>query len=63
MKQIVDRLKGHIEAGSEPMPRRDAPSDDTLQMAMDEIERINRQLADERAQIAKLRRRIAELEG
>jgi uncharacterized coiled-coil protein SlyX len=43
------------------MPRGDAPADDTLQMAMDEIERTRRQLAEQRMQIAKLRAKIAEL--
>ena len=62
MKQIVDRPKGHIEAGFEPMQRGDALADDTLQLALAEIERVHRALADERARIAELRRRIAELE-
>lgn len=61
MKQIVDRLKGHIEAGFEPMPRGDAPADDTLQLALAEIERVRGALADEWARIAELRCRIAEL--
>ena len=44
------------------MQRGDAPADDTLQLALAEIERVRRALADERARIAELRRRIAELE-
>jgi hypothetical protein len=63
MKQIVDSLKAHIAAGYQAMPRGDAPADDTLELALYEIERVSRQLAEQRMQIAKLRRRIAELEG
>ena len=46
----------------QPAPRGDAPTDDTLELALSEIERTRRQLAEERAQVVKLRVRIRELE-
>ena len=59
---ITDRLRTHIQAGSTPQPRGGGgPADDTLERALAEIERVNRQLADEWAHVAVLRRRIAEL--
>jgi hypothetical protein len=60
---ITDKLCAHIQAGYQPGPRGGGPRDDTLQLALDEIERVRRQLAEQRLQIGKLRRRIAELEG
>ena len=33
MKQIVEQLKSHVAAGYQPMPRGDAPPDDTLAQA------------------------------
>jgi hypothetical protein len=59
---IVDRLKGHIAAGYQAMPRGPGPADDTLEKALAEIERMRRKLVEDRAQIDKLRKRIAELE-
>lgn len=38
MKQIVEQLKSHVAAGYQPMPRGDAPPDDTLAQALAEIE-------------------------
>jgi hypothetical protein len=60
---ITDKLCAYIQAGYQPAPRGGGPADDTLQDALDEIERVRRQLVEQRMQIAKLRRRIAELEG
>ena len=60
---ITDRLRTHIQAGFTPQPRGGGPRDSTLQDALDEIQRINRLLAEEQGQVAELRRRIAELEG
>ena len=42
MKQIVEQLKSHVAAGYQPMPRGDAPPDDTLAQALAEIERLSK---------------------
>jgi hypothetical protein len=58
---ITDKLCAHIQAGYQPAPRGGGPADDTLEHALAEIERVRQQLVQERAQVAELRRRIAEL--
>jgi hypothetical protein len=73
MNQIVGRLRGHISADHQPMPRGPAPRDDTLERVLDEIQRLRRRLVEHRArdiemrrllmELAKSRRRVAELES
>jgi hypothetical protein len=64
MNQLVNKLKGHIEAV--PLPR------DTLERCLADIERLRRRVIEHRArdiemrrlvtELARTRRRIAELE-
>jgi hypothetical protein len=63
MKQIVDRLKGHLAAGYQPMPRGAAPPDDTLEKVLAEIERLSQLVDALRAALAEHRPTVLRIDS